>query len=44
MNNALDVDFSSDGQYLALTSLYGTVSLYTTETHREAQYQGTRVQ
>jgi len=44
MNNAIDVDFSSDGQYLALTSLYGTLSLYTTETYKEAQYLATRVQ
>lgn len=44
MNNAVDVDFSNDGQYIAFTSLYGTLSLYSTEAYKEAQYQGTRVQ
>jgi WD40 repeat protein len=28
MNNAVDVDFSSDGEYIAFTSIYGTLSLY----------------
>lgn len=36
MNNSIDVDFSSCGEYIALTSLYGTLSLYTTEVHKEA--------
>jgi hypothetical protein len=44
MNNAVDVDFSTDGTCIAFTSLYGTLSLYSTETQNEAQYQGTRVQ
>jgi hypothetical protein len=34
MNNALDVDFSSDGQYIAFSSHYGTLSLFSTQYHR----------
>ena len=34
MNNAVDVDFSSDGEYMAFTSIFGTLSLYSTESHR----------
>lgn len=44
MNNAVDVDFSSDGEYMAFTSIFGTLSLYSTESHRQALYAGTRVQ
>ena len=30
MNNAVDVDFSQDGDYIAFSSIYGTLSLYST--------------
>jgi hypothetical protein len=30
MNNSVDIDFSSDGEYIALSSIYGTLSLFTT--------------
>ena len=44
MNNAVDVDFSSDGQYIALSSIYGTITVYTTNEQNLARYEGTRVQ
>ena len=44
MNNALDIDFSPDGQYIAFTSHFGTLSLYSTQHQRQAQYNATRVQ
>ena len=44
MNTAVDVDFTQDGRFLALTSLYGTLSLYTTSHHLAHRYQYTRVQ
>lgn len=44
MNNAVDVDFTSDGQYLAFTSIFGTLSLYSTQSHLQRQYSATRVQ
>ena len=43
MNNAVDVDFTSDGEYMAFTSIFGTLSLYSTEIYKQAQYGGTRV-
>ena len=30
MNNQVDVDFSQDGEYIAMTSIYGTLTLYST--------------
>lgn len=44
MNNAVDVDFSSDGDYIALASFYGTLSLYSNQSHRVQRYLATRVQ
>jgi len=44
MNNQVDVDFSSDGDYIALSSFFGTVSLYTNQSHQMQRYQCTRVQ
>lgn len=44
MNNALDVDFTQDGSSVAFTSNYGTLSLYSLNHFREAQYKATRVQ
>jgi len=44
MNNAVDVDFSSDGEYMAFTSIFGTLSLYSTQQHCQDLYAGTRVQ
>jgi hypothetical protein len=43
MNNSLDIDFSPDGQFLALSSQYGTLSLYSTVWHYQKNYKGTRV-
>ena len=44
MNNAVDVDFTSNGEFLAMTSIYGTVSLYSTSSNLRHQYESTRVQ
>lgn len=44
MNNQMDVDFSPDGDFIAMSSTYGTVSLYSTQAHLRSQYQCTRVQ
>lgn len=44
MNNQMDVDFSPDGDWLAFSSVFGTMSLYSTQSHRKAQYLCTRVQ
>ena len=30
MNNQVDVDFSTDGEYIGMTSIYGTLTLYST--------------
>ena len=38
MNNMVDVEWSSDGNYLALSSYYGTLSLYSNQKHRKAGY------
>lgn len=38
MNNQMDVDFSPDGDWLAFSSVFGTLSLYTTQCQRKAQY------
>jgi len=35
MNNAVDVDFTSDGEYIAFSSIYGTLSLYSLQHHRK---------
>jgi WD40 repeat protein len=35
MNNAVDVDFSQDGDYIAFSSIYGTLSLYSTQHHKQ---------
>ena len=43
MNNMVDVEWSSDGNYLALSSYYGTLSLYSNQKHRKAGYSATRV-
>jgi hypothetical protein len=40
----MDVDFSSCGDWLAFSSIFGTTSLYTTQAQRKIQYQCTRVQ
>ena len=34
MNNQVDVDFSSCGEYIAMTSIYGTLTLYSTLHHK----------
>jgi len=44
MNNAVDADFTSDGEYIAFSSIYGTLSLYSLQHHRKEQYYGTRIQ
>jgi hypothetical protein len=44
MNNAVDVDFTADGEYLAMSSIYGTLTLYSTSANKKHQYLGTRVQ
>jgi WD40 repeat protein len=38
MNNQMDVDFSADGDWIAFTSNYGTLSLYSTHAHRKYMY------
>ena len=43
MNNMVDVEWSADGNYLALSSYYGTLSLYSNQKHRKAGYSATRV-
>jgi WD40 repeat protein len=43
MNNSLDIDFSPDGQFLALSSQYGTLSLYSTVWHLQKNYKVKRV-
>jgi len=43
MNNQVDVDFSTDGEYIGMTSIYGTLTLYSTLPHKMIQYQCTRV-
>lgn len=44
MNNQVDVDFSTDGNYIAFSSYFGTLSLYTNEHHKIQSYMTTRVQ
>lgn len=44
MNSAVDVDWSPDGNYIAFSSVLGTISLYSTMPHKQAQYMATRVQ
>ena len=43
MNNQVDVDWSSDGNYIAFSSFYGTLSLYSNFAYRKLSYASTRV-
>ena len=43
MNNMVDVEWSAYGNYLALSSYYGTMSLYSNQKHCKAGYSSTRV-
>lgn len=44
MNNQVDVDWTSDGDYIALSSFYGTLSLYSNFPHLQYKYCTTRIQ
>ena len=44
MNNQMELDISPDGDWIAFTSNFGTLSLYSTQAHRKSHYQCTRVQ
>mmetsp|Transcript_12241 Transcript_12241/g.18961 ORF Transcript_12241/g.18961 Transcript_12241/m.18961 type:complete len:130 (+) Transcript_12241:668-1057(+) len=44
MSNAIDFILSEDGQNLALTSPYGTLSLWSKNTNCKSNYERTRIQ
>ena len=44
MNNQVDVDWTSDGDFIALSSKYGTLSLYSNLPHLQYKYCATRIQ